>query len=304
MSGPSAAADIDALFKLPPGEFTAARNALAARLKNDGQQAAASEAKALTKPSVSAWVVNQLYWRHRKLFDRLLEAGDRLRKQPAGDSARDAVNARREAVAELAARATELLQEAGHGDTHNLLRRVTSTLDALSSYGSVQGAPAAGRLTDDVEPPGFEAALGLLPAAGKRAAGAPPVQMRLPGAEPPTKRASDAKETATAARRAAEDRKRLAAEAKAAVRAAERALNVARKAAERAATTLENAAARAKAIDGERAQVEKRLARIVKDAEAAHADEREATADTERTTRAAADAERTLELARDRLEKL
>ena len=207
-------------------------------------------------------------------------------------------------VAELAALAAALLQEAGHGGTRDLIRRVTSTLDALSSYGSLPNAPAAGRLTDDLEPPGFEAVLGLLPAAGKRAAGGPPIQMRLPGAEPPAKRANHAKETAAAARRAEEDRKRLAAEGKAAVRAAERALNLARKEAERATATLEKAAARAKTIDGERAQIEKRLARIAKDAEAAHTDAREAAADAERATEAAADAERALELARDRLQEM
>jgi hypothetical protein len=263
--------------------------------------------KALTKPSASAWVVNQLFWRHRKLFDRLLESGDRLRRAHAerltGHAARDPVSERREAVAELASRAENILKESGHGGTRDLIRRVTSTLDALSSYGSLPNAPAAGRLMDDLEPPGFEAALGLMPAAGKRAAAGPPIQMRLPGAEPPTKRANDAKETAAAARRAEEDRKRLAAAAKAAVRTAEHALNLARKQAERAAATLEKAAARAKVIDAERAQIEKRLARIAKDAEAAHTEARDAAAAAERATQAAADAERVVELARNRLQK-
>jgi hypothetical protein len=304
VTGTSAPADIDALFQLPLGEFTAARNALAAQLKKDGKHDEASEAKALAKPSASAWVVNQLFWQHRKLFDRLIDSGDRLRRAQAehrtGDSARDSVNVRREVVAELVALAADLLQEAGHGGTRDLIRRVTSTLDALSSYGSLPNAPVAGRLTDDLEPPGFEAALGLLPGAGKRAAGAPPIQMRLPGAEPPAKRASHAKESAAAARRAEEDQKRLATARKAAVRAAETALNLARKEAERAEAKLEKSAARAKAIDGERAQIEKRLARIAKDAEAAHAEAREAAADAEHATQAAADAERALELARDR----
>jgi len=52
--------EIDALFKLPLGEFTPARNALAARLKKAGEQAEADAVKALPKPSVAAWVVNQL----------------------------------------------------------------------------------------------------------------------------------------------------------------------------------------------------------------------------------------------------
>src|SRR5882757_4492340 len=92
--------EIDALFKLPLGEFTPARNALAARLKKAGQQAEADAAKALRKPSVAAWVVNQLHWHHRDAFDRLIEAGDRFRqaqtKQPHNSaSTREHLEARR-----------------------------------------------------------------------------------------------------------------------------------------------------------------------------------------------------------------
>src|SRR5215471_16158345 len=102
MSGSAAhTGDIDALFKLPLGEFTAARNALAAEFKKAGRQAEANETKALIKPSVSAWVVNQLFWRHREAFDRLLEAGNRLRHAQAspltGDSAREPIVERRDA---------------------------------------------------------------------------------------------------------------------------------------------------------------------------------------------------------------
>ena len=304
MSGPSKPAASDALFKVPLAEFTAARNALVAQLKKDGRQAEASEVKALAKPSVSAWVVNQLYWRHRALFDRLIEAGDRLRRahaaQRTGDSARDHVNARREVVAQLASSAADLLREANHGGTRDLMRRVTSTLEALSSYGSLPGAPAAGRLVDDVEPPGFEAVLGVLPAGATRAAGAQ-IQTRVPRAEPPTKRPSRAREAGAAARRAEDDRNRLVAASKAAVRTAERALDVARKEAARAATALEAAATRAKTIDAERAQAERRLARIARDAEAAQAEAREAATNAARATQAAHDAERALELARDGL---
>jgi hypothetical protein len=304
VSGPSKPAASDALFKVPLAEFTAARNALVAQLKKDGRQAEASDVKALAKPSVSAWVVNQLYWRHRALFDRLIEAGDRLRRahaaQRTGDSARDHVNARREVVAQLASSAADLLREANHGGTRDLMRRVTSTLEALSSYGSLPGAPAAGRLVDDVEPPGFEAVLGVLPAGAKRAAGAH-IQTRVPRTEPPTKRPSPAREAGAAARRAAEERKRSIAAGKAAVRTAERAVNVARKQAARAATALEAAATRAKTIDAERAQAERRLARIAKDVEAGQAEAREAAANAARATQAVSDAERALELARDGL---
>jgi hypothetical protein len=63
--------DVDALFTLPPGEFVAARSALAARLKKAGQAEEAERVKAMVKPSATAWAVNQLYCRHRREFDRL-----------------------------------------------------------------------------------------------------------------------------------------------------------------------------------------------------------------------------------------
>src|SRR6185503_12426637 len=64
--------DLDALFQLPLTEFTGARNALAAQLKKSGRGDEAARVKALPKPPVSAWAVNQLYWNHREAFDRLI----------------------------------------------------------------------------------------------------------------------------------------------------------------------------------------------------------------------------------------
>ena len=188
MSALAAASDIDALFRLPLAEFTSARNALAAQLKRDGRQADASEVKALPKPSASAWVVNQLYWRHRESFDRLIESGERLRRahatQLTGDTVRNPASARRDVMAELTRIAADILREGSHNATRDLMRRVTSTLEAVSSYGSLPGAPVAGRLTDDLEPPGFEAVAGLLPESEKRAPRGDQIQMRLPHAEP------------------------------------------------------------------------------------------------------------------------
>ena len=80
---PGETPDIDALFRLPLGEFTAARNALAAKLKNAQRADEAARVMGLAKPPVSAWAVNQLYWRHREPFERLLAAGDRLRTAQA-----------------------------------------------------------------------------------------------------------------------------------------------------------------------------------------------------------------------------
>src|SRR5882672_4387613 len=75
--------DVDALFRLPLAEFTSGRNTLAAQLKKAGrgdEKAEADLVKALVKPSISAWAVNQLYWNHREAFERLLESGARFHK--------------------------------------------------------------------------------------------------------------------------------------------------------------------------------------------------------------------------------
>lgn len=69
--------DVDALFRLPLAEFTGARNALAAKLKKSGRGDEAVRVKALAKPSISAWAVNQLYWNHREAFDRLIASAER-----------------------------------------------------------------------------------------------------------------------------------------------------------------------------------------------------------------------------------
>jgi len=293
VSAASAPSDIEDLFKLPLGEFTAARNTLAAQLKKAGRAAEANEVKALAKPSASAWVVNQLYWRHRESFNRLLARGERLRRAHAkdltGDAARDAVNARREAMAELTKLAELIvLRDGNHSATRDLMRRVTTTLEALSSYASSSEAPIAGRLTDDLQPPGFEAVAGLLPEGGKRKASGQ-IAMALPHAEPVTRRPSGAP-------RDEQERKKLVAAAKAAVRDTERALSAARKQAERAVK-------RAKEAEAQRAQIEKQLARVKDDAAAAQAHAREAATSANESTKAAESAERALELARQRLQQ-
>ncbi|HEX5048456.1 MAG TPA: hypothetical protein VFX89_15175 [Gammaproteobacteria bacterium] len=300
------ASEIDELFKLPLGEFTSARNALAAKLKKAGRAAEADEVKALPKPSASVWAVNQLYWRFRPDFDRLLDAGERLRAAQSAQLARGAadvresVNARRDAVAALLRAAERVLHDGGHGASRDTLRRVTTTLEALSVYGSLPDAPRAGRLTADVETPGFETVAALLPGGGaaKRAATRPP-----PAPSPP-KATRGVESAEAAARRREQERKQSVAAAKLAVREAERALNAARKRAERAANAFETAEARASEQDAKRAELERQLARAANEAAAARSRAREAESGAKDASQAAEGAERALEAARRALAEL
>src|SRR5437870_3187785 len=79
--------NVDALFKLPLAEFTGARNDLAARLKREGRANDSNFVKALAKPSISAWAVNQLHWKHREAFDRLLATSQRFRQSQTAHTA-------------------------------------------------------------------------------------------------------------------------------------------------------------------------------------------------------------------------
>src|SRR5919205_3126863 len=160
--------DIDALFRLPLAEFTSARNALAARLKKEGRRNDADRVKLLAKPSVSAWAVNQLYWDHREAFDQLMASGKRLRPAQklrlAGKvaSVRDSLDARREALVNLSDLAAELLRDAGSNPSPDTLRRVTTTLEALSAHALQSDGPTPGRLTQDLDPPSFDSLASLM----------------------------------------------------------------------------------------------------------------------------------------------
>ena len=159
----------DSLYSLPLTAFIAARNELATSLKKAGKADEAERVRGLARPVVSAWAVNQLYWHERPLFDALLEAGDRFRAaqqtQLAGNKADlvGALAARRDAVAALARAAARRLHTDGYTPTPDMLRRVTTSLEALASYGRSAEAPRHGRLVADVPPPGFEALAALVP---------------------------------------------------------------------------------------------------------------------------------------------
>jgi hypothetical protein len=164
--------DINRLFQLPLAEFTAARNVLAMRLKKAGRSGEAERVKSFAKPPVSAWAVNQLYWAHRETFDALIAAGKQLRTayisqlshKPADTQKPTA--ARREALTSLLRWADLILREGGHTPMPETMRRITTSLEAISGAESKAGMPA-GRLTQDVSPLGFDSFAGLVPERGR-----------------------------------------------------------------------------------------------------------------------------------------
>jgi hypothetical protein len=140
------------LHQAPFERFVAERKRLATELEAAGDASGAARLKKTTRPPVSAWTVNQLWWKERKAFGELFSTAERLRDIDA-DAA--ATAAHRDAISTLRSRAAGLLRDAGKAASEGTLRRVTSTLTALAATGSFEPEPP-GALSGDRDPPGFD----------------------------------------------------------------------------------------------------------------------------------------------------
>lgn len=168
-------AAIDALYARPLHEFTPARDALVALLKENASRDAAARVKALGKPGITAWAANQLHHHARAKLDAFFACVARLREAQRVGSAeefRAAQAARREALQALVKEAEARLKQSAHAVTPDALRRIERSLDALAAGGWPEGT-APGRLTEDLEPPGFDAFAGVSVAATRPSSPAP-----------------------------------------------------------------------------------------------------------------------------------
>jgi len=246
--------EIDALFKLPLVEFTVGRNALALRLKKTGLHDVADRVKSIQKPSSSAWAVNQLYWKHRNAFDRLIATSQRFSRAQASQHAnkaadmREALAERREALSDLTREAGALLRDAGHNPTPDTIRRITATLEALTTGSSMADAPRAGRLTADIGPPGFESLAALAPSTVRQEQ--PRESTRVIPFKPPASTGASKREELRQAKTAA---------ATAAVEHAERVLRETRTMAQEVAADLKEATEHADAMEKNRREAEQQF---------------------------------------------
>jgi hypothetical protein len=212
---------IDDLYRLPLAEFTGARNALAKSLKGDE----AARVRKLEKPTLVPWAANQVYWRARSTYDRLMKSGEKLRTaqiaalEGRAADVRAASDAHRRAIGDAVAEAERLSAGAGAKPGLDALAR---TFESLSLATHAPETP--GRLTDALQPAGFEALAGITDInvrSGKvegRSTGPELVksgaERRTPNVEPRTTAAAKAAALAAekeAARAAAEQKKHEAA---------------------------------------------------------------------------------------------
>jgi len=154
--------ELDHLYALEPGGFVAERDRLVRDLRGAGRRDEAARVKALRKPSVSAWAINQLARRERRQVDLLLDASHRLREAQqgalAGEGRRrldEAVRSQREALNALGEAARRILAEADRA-SETTLSRIMGTLQAAAVSPEGRELLARGRLAGDLKVTGFE----------------------------------------------------------------------------------------------------------------------------------------------------
>lgn len=235
---------IDRLYGLPLDEFTAARNELAKGLRASGDRDGAEEVRTLEKPSLPAWVANQLARQHQREVRALLDAVDDLRAAQeralggaGADDVRSAQEAERTALRALGEGARELLRSVGRRSP-GTVERVVTTLRAAAADPEARPLLEQGRLTHEVASSGF-----------------PELAAVAPAHPAPKRRKTD--QAAEARKQARERAKRLQAE----VRELRRAVQ---------------------AADGRLREAEREHARAEREATDAHADLERAEAELER----------------------
>jgi hypothetical protein len=152
-------AAIDELYARPLDDFTAARNALAKSLTGADR----TRVSRLAKPTVVPWIVNQLYWHSRGIWQRLMESGAALRTaQVAALKGRAADIARLTAVHRKTL--ADLLKESGkYAKGSPDVNELSQMLEAISLGAASDEQP--GRFTKAIRPAGLEALAGIVPVA-------------------------------------------------------------------------------------------------------------------------------------------
>lgn len=250
--------EIDTLYGRSLDEFTAARDKLARGLREAGDKAAADEVKALRKPTISAWAINQLVRKERMRVRSLLVAGEKLRSAHAdllggGGPAvvREASEGERKAISHLVSSAAEILSGAGHPTTESTLERIATTLRAAAVDEEGRALLEQGRLTRDLDPTGF----------GPIVPGARPSRRGERGQRDPAedrKRMQAAEEKLKTLRRRARELSKAVAEADDRVARAQREVRAAEKEADALRHEYERAESRVEEADDELKQLRRR----------------------------------------------
>jgi hypothetical protein len=160
-ASPASAASAADLYAIDPRQFVAARDALAKRLKADGQSDEANRVAKRRRPPPTAWALNQVARNQPELVAGVLESGARLRsameQAVAGDASglRAAQTEHRPAIDAAVAAAANYLSDAGLPAADTARQRMTATLGAAVVDDAAAAELREGTLDVDRAAPGF-----------------------------------------------------------------------------------------------------------------------------------------------------
>jgi hypothetical protein len=257
------------LYGVAPGEFTASRNAAAAR----AEKALAKDIRSLRKPSASAAAINALVRAEPELIESILDVGDRMRDAFA---ARD-----RDEIRAVTGERQRLLQSASRsvgGASAGVLREIEETLQAAVIDPAAAAAVRSGMLVRSLESTGVDQV-------DVTEAVALPVDVDAP----PTARTTTASKRAEPAESASERRER-----ERRIRSAEKALERARAAADALDDELDAEVDRRSDLESERDALARRLERTQDELSESRAAERELRRRITQAQSAVRDAEKAL----------
>ncbi|GAA4592670.1 hypothetical protein GCM10023194_55020 [Planotetraspora phitsanulokensis] len=156
----------DRLYGLAPGEFVAARDALAKEAKTAGDAALSRRIAALRRPTVVGWAVNQAARRHLEELDELLDVGGRLReawRRQDAEALAALTQERSAATARLARLIRQDAEAAGQPLSGTAGTEIEQTLDAAVVDETASEQVREGRLVRGLSYSGFAPAPVLRP---------------------------------------------------------------------------------------------------------------------------------------------
>ena len=137
------------LYGLDASEFVAARDGRARAARQSGDRGLADQVKALKRPAVAAWVVNNLVRQRPGEIERLVRFGESFRDAQAslaGDELRRLGRQRHQVLGALGQEARRLAEERGQPVSPAVERDVESTLDTAVTDPGAADAVRSGRL--------------------------------------------------------------------------------------------------------------------------------------------------------------
>ena len=217
------------LYSLPLDEFVAARNALVKQAKSEGAAQEASRIQALGKPTVAAWLVNQVARAHLAEMDELVALGERMREAAAGHDGRRLralTSERSTLINKLMKHARTLARESGQRLSDETAQMIGDTLHAAMADPRAADAVRAGCLTRTLQHFGYGSVEGdgtsadVISLADVRTARAQRAEKTPQRATRTTEPATDATDTRSRRERDRERRRREAEEQVAAAESA------------------------------------------------------------------------------------